>query len=109
VKKIRQRYEMLFTLLLNSGLRLEEALNLKVREVRMVSGIAKSVRVIGKGNKERLVPLPEDFDQVFGSGSRTNRRRNLSLPRTLRANRRTAPPPGLTCAACRSGPLSRRK
>jgi integrase/recombinase XerD len=31
-----------------------------------VNGIAKSVRVIGKGNKERLVPLPEDFGQVFG-------------------------------------------
>jgi integrase/recombinase XerD len=66
VKKIRQRYEMLFTLLLNSGLRLGEALNLKVRDVRLVNGIAKSVRVIGKGNKERLVPLPEDFGQVLG-------------------------------------------
>jgi site-specific recombinase XerD len=26
----------------------------------------KSVRVIGKGDKERLVPLPEAFGQVFG-------------------------------------------
>ena len=66
MKKIRQRYEMLFTLLLNSGLRLGEALNLKVRDVRVVSGIAKSVRVIGKGNKERLVPLPEAFGHVLG-------------------------------------------
>jgi integrase/recombinase XerD len=28
--------------------------------------VAKSLRVIGKGNKERLVPLPEAFGQVFG-------------------------------------------
>ena len=33
---------------------------------RLVDGTAKSVRVIGKGDKERLVPLPEAFGQVFG-------------------------------------------
>ena len=62
----RRRYEMLFGLLLNSGLRISEALGLKVSDVRLVEGIAKSVRVIGKGNKERLVPLPASFAQVFG-------------------------------------------
>ncbi len=62
----RRRYEMLFGLLLNSGLRISEALGLKVSDVRLVEGIAKSVRVIGKGNKERLVPLPAVFAQVFG-------------------------------------------
>jgi hypothetical protein len=30
-----------------------------------VGGIAKSVRDIGKGNRERLAPLPEAFGQVF--------------------------------------------
>ena len=35
-------------------------------DVRLVEGTAKSVRVIGKGNKERLVPLPEAFGAVFG-------------------------------------------
>ena len=39
---------------------------MKVRDVRLVNGFAKSVRVIGKGNKERLIPLPEAFGQVFG-------------------------------------------
>ena len=34
--------------------------------MRLVDGVARSVRVIGKGNKERLVPLPEKFGQVFG-------------------------------------------
>ena len=31
-----------------------------------MAGTAKSVRVIGKGDKERLVPLPEAFGAVFG-------------------------------------------
>jgi len=62
----RRRYELLFGLLLNSGLRISEALGLKASDVRLVDGTAKSVRVIGKGDKERLVPLPEKFGQVFG-------------------------------------------
>jgi integrase/recombinase XerD len=66
VKAIRRRYEMLFGLLLASGLRISEALALRVRDVRLANGAARSLRVIGKGNKERLVPLPEAFGQVFG-------------------------------------------
>lgn len=62
----RRRYEMLFGLLLHSGLRISEALPLKVTDVRIVNGVAKSLRVVGKGNKERLVPLPESFGAVFG-------------------------------------------
>ena len=58
----RRRYEMLFGLLLNSGLRISEALGLKASDVRLVEGTAKSVRV----NKERLVPLPGAFGAVFG-------------------------------------------
>jgi integrase len=57
---------LLFGLLLNSGLRISEALGLKVRDVRLRDGTALAVRVIGKGDKERLVPLPEKFGQVFG-------------------------------------------
>ncbi len=59
--KIRQRYELLFELIQKSGLRISEALGLKVADIRVTNGVAKSVRVIGKGNKERLVPLPETF------------------------------------------------
>ena len=62
----RRRYEMLFGLLLNSGLRISEALGLKIADVRILDGLAKSVRVIGKGDKERLVPLPRAFGEVFG-------------------------------------------
>ncbi len=62
----RRRHELLFGLLLNSGLRISEALGLKASDVRLVEGTAKSVRVIGKGDKERLVPLPDAFGAVFG-------------------------------------------
>ena len=62
----RRRYEMLFGLMLNSGLRISEALRLKASDVRLVDGTARSVRVIGKGDKERLVPLPGAFGAVFG-------------------------------------------
>jgi site-specific recombinase XerC len=51
---------------LDAGLRISEALSVRVRDVRVVDGVAKSVRVIGKGNRERLMPLPEAFGQVFG-------------------------------------------
>ena len=53
-------------MLLNSGLRISEALGLKVSDVRLVDGTAQSVHVIGKGNRERIVPLPEAFGAVFG-------------------------------------------
>jgi len=59
--KIRQRYELLFTLIQKTGLRISEALGLKVSDIRVVDGMAQSVKVIGKGNKERQVPLPEGF------------------------------------------------
>jgi integrase/recombinase XerD len=62
---VRQRYELLFELIQKSGLRISEALGLKVQHIRVVDGIAKHVRVIGKGNKERQVPLPEAFGRVL--------------------------------------------
>ena len=65
--EIRQRYEVLFGLIQNSGLRLSEALGLKVRDVTLADAAARKVRVIGKGNKERVVPLPEAFGMVFGA------------------------------------------
>jgi site-specific recombinase XerD len=62
---VRRRYELLFELIQKSGLRISEALGLKVRDVRVVDGVARHVRVIGKGNKERQVPLPETFGRVL--------------------------------------------
>jgi len=62
---VRRRYELLFELIQKSGLRISEALGLKVQHIRVVDGVAKHVRVIGKGNKERQVPLPEAFGRVL--------------------------------------------
>ena len=39
---------------------------MRVRDVRVVDGCARSVRVIDKGNREHLVPLPKEFGHVFG-------------------------------------------
>jgi site-specific recombinase XerD len=63
---IRQRYELLFELIQKTGLRISEAIGLKVQDIRVVDGVAKSIRVIGKGNKERLVPVPDSFGRVLG-------------------------------------------
>ena len=64
---IRQRYQVLFDLLQNSGLRISEALALRVRDVRLSGNVVRSVRVIGKGNKERLVPLPTSFGEELAA------------------------------------------
>jgi len=50
--------------------------------VRRVEGTAKSVRVIGKGDKERLVPLPEAFGQVFGFWLKDQPRGEFAFART---------------------------
>src|ERR671914_856352 len=52
IKGVRIRHDFLFGLILNSGLRISEVLSVRVRDMRVVIGIARSVRVIGKGNRE---------------------------------------------------------
>ena len=51
--------------------------------MRLVDGTAKSVRVIGKGDKERLVPLPEAFGQVFGFWLKDQPRGEFAFARAL--------------------------
>lgn len=63
---VRRRYDCLFGLIQNSGLRISEALAVKVRDVHLCEGRAKAVRVVGKGDKERVVPLPEAFGRRLG-------------------------------------------
>lgn len=43
------------SLLLNTGLRISEALNIKLNDIML--GNKKKLRVIGKGNKQRIIPL----------------------------------------------------
>jgi len=59
-------YRGVFAVMYGCGLRVSEAVSLGVGDV---DGKAMTLRVIGKGNKERLVPLTqgllEDLRQVF--------------------------------------------
>lgn len=50
-----QRDQALLALLYNTGVRIQEALNLSLKEVRLTS--PAQIRVIGKGQKERICPL----------------------------------------------------
>lgn len=52
--QLRQRDKAMFELAYSSGLRLSELVGLDVGDVDMS---AKTVRVLGKGNKERVVPV----------------------------------------------------
>ncbi|MDS4030793.1 MAG: tyrosine-type recombinase/integrase, partial [Candidatus Contendobacter sp.] len=101
VAPVRRGYKLLFTLLLNSGLRISEALGLKVQDVRLQDGAAKSVRVIGKGNRERIVPLPEDFGQVLGFWLKDRPRGEFAFaqhPAHPAGGPRLLPPPAATGA-----------
>lgn len=51
--------------------------------MRLVDGTAKSVRVIGKGDKERLVPLPGAFGAVFGFWLKDRPRTEFVFARAL--------------------------
>lgn len=55
LKKLRQQ-QLLFLLLYGGGLRISEACNLKWSEINLLQ---KSLRILGKGNKERIVIVPE--------------------------------------------------
>ncbi|MEM9422599.1 MAG: tyrosine recombinase XerC, partial [Pseudomonadota bacterium] len=59
---VAARDTALFALLYGAGLRLSEALNLNWKDV---SGRPKALRVVGKGNKERDIPLlPQILDRI---------------------------------------------
>ncbi len=56
LEALRERDLCLAELLYGSGLRISEALSLNVLDIDSRSGV---VRVVGKGNKERLVPMSD--------------------------------------------------
>lgn len=49
-------YRACITLIYACGLRIEEAISLRPNQI---DGPQQTVRIIGKGNKERIIPLPE--------------------------------------------------
>ena len=55
-------HRTLFTLLAETGLREAEAVSLRVRDVDLVTPGHESVRVLGKGGRVRVVPLPPGYE-----------------------------------------------
>jgi integrase/recombinase XerC len=58
------RDRALVELLYGAGLRVGEAVALDIRDVDL---LAREVRVLGKGNKERIVPLPQSAPDALGA------------------------------------------
>ena len=58
------RDRALVELLYGAGLRVGEAVALDVRDVDL---LAREVRVLGKGSKERIVPLPQAAQEALGA------------------------------------------
>jgi len=59
------RNRALYTLMMFGGLRISEALSIKESQVSMRDGYPVMVTIIGKGNKERQVPLNEDISRTL--------------------------------------------
>lgn len=57
-KKSSFRTRILIELLYSSGLRISEAMNLKMTDISFVT---QTIKVIGKGNKERVVPMGQNI------------------------------------------------
>lgn len=55
--KLAPRDKALFELMYSSGLRRSEVIGLKIKDIDSFNGV---VKVLGKGNKERLVPVTDD-------------------------------------------------
>ncbi len=68
------------------GLRLAEALNLTIHDI---NGERKLLKILGKGNKERYVPLPDATYQLLRSYWATHRNPKLIFP-ALGRNRKQA-------------------
>ena len=71
----RLRDRALLELLYGAGLRVGEAVALDVRDVDL---LAREVRVLGKGRKERVVPLPQAARQALGAWLESRRAPGLS-------------------------------
>ncbi len=65
-----RRNRLLFTLLYETGMRVGEALNIALAHIALNAVDGGTIRIVGKGNKERMIPL-------------------IDAPRTLRLLRAT--------------------
>jgi site-specific recombinase XerD len=58
----QEKYRILFYLLLTTGLRISEALSLKLENFHFQRRL---IRVTGKGNKQREVPFPKELENLI--------------------------------------------
>jgi integrase/recombinase XerC len=88
---MRKRDRALVELLYGTGIRVGELVGLDVRDVDLHRG---DVRVLGKGSKERVVPLPEQAREAIGDWLDERRRPGVlaePLFISLRPRRESAP------------------
>ena len=72
-----QRDKAMLEVMYSSGLRISELVNLKVKQINFERG---TIKIIGKGNKERIVPIGEYaleyLIKYISDGRRKNKNRN---------------------------------
>ena len=70
-----QRDRAMLEVMYSSGLRISELLNLKVKQINFERGI---VKIIGKGNKERIVPIGDYALEYLLKYLEDGRRKNIN-------------------------------
>ena len=90
---IRNRvHKTCLTVMYACGLRISEATTLEIRAIDRANHV---LRIVGKGDKERLVPLPQPALDELGCLWRTHRNRRWLFPN----HTGDAPPDGLAAAS----------
>ena len=70
-----QRDRAMLEVMYSSGLRVSELINLKVKQVIFTRGM---IRIIGKGNKERIVPIGDYAMEYLNKYLNDGRRKNIN-------------------------------
>jgi len=52
--------KLMIKFLFVTGMRISEAINIKLRDIALINGLCK-IRIVGKGNKERIIYAPADL------------------------------------------------
>jgi integrase/recombinase XerC len=79
---------LLIRMFYNTGVRLSELVNLKNGQLDLN---ASTMRVFGKGNKERMIPLSATLIEEIGSYQKEKQRSGRDLPETLFVNAKGKP------------------
>jgi integrase/recombinase XerC len=80
LKDIKLRDKAIIEFLYSSGLRIEELVNLNIKDIDFISNIAT---IIGKGNKERIVPIGNNC--LLTIKGYIDERKNLGLPHDVKS------------------------